>query len=182
MKMARASQDDRECASQVAAVLEALDKGFMPDCISACGDDVEWFDIEDSSQCRRIVERLLDIGTHGSMFRVTFGMEVVLDSDLLDPSSDTIEPHPSVVQALNSGWSALTAPGQVSVGDLVSFTLSGKPVCATVRQVLNSGTDLEEVVYNRKKNFYFITSMAIDGTGSHKAVSFRSSDLAGGAV
>lgn len=181
MKMARASQEDRECANQVASVLEALDQGFMPNCITA-GDDIEWFDIDDSDQCRRIVERLLDIGTQGSVFRVTFGMDVVLDSDLLDPDADTLEPHPTVTQALNSGWSALTAPGQVAVGDFVSFTLSGKPVCATVGQVLHAGTDREEIVYNRKKNFYFITSMAINGTSSHKAVSFRSSDPVGGAV
>lgn len=175
MKMARASQEDRECANQVASVLEALDKGFMPDCISAGGsDDFEWFDIDDHSQCRRVVERLIDIGTQGSMSRVTLGMDVLLDSALIDPDADTLEPHPSVLQAINSGWIALTSVGQIKQGDFVSFTLSDKPICATVRLVLDSGTDREEIVYNRKKNHYFNTSMALAGTSSHKAIYFRS--------
>ncbi|MNP77041.1 hypothetical protein D3C76_1743880 [compost metagenome] len=43
-------------------------------------------------------------------------------------------------------------------------------ICARARQIIASGTDKEEVVYNRKKNHYFLTSMAVDGTSSHKNV------------
>ena len=68
-------------------------------------------------------------------------------------------------------WVPLSRAGQVAVGDYISFTFSGRPVCARVSEVIAPGTDLEEVVYNRSRNHYFITSMALDGTGNHKSVS-----------
>src|SRR5690606_11764066 len=41
--------------------------------------------------------------------------------------------------------------------------------------VLQAGTEDEEVVYNRSKNHYFITSMVVDGSSSHKNVMVASS-------
>ena len=36
--------------------------------------------------------------------------------------------------------------------------------------VIAPGDPKEEIIYNRGKNLYFITSMAVDGTSSHKNV------------
>lgn len=74
-------------------------------------------------------------------------------------------------EAVGSGpWQPLTAPGQIQVGDWLSFMVSGRFICAPVRLVIDAGTDREEVVYNRGKNHYFVTSMAVDGTSTHKGV------------
>lgn len=69
-----------------------------------------------------------------------------------------------------SEWRPLTAPGQIQEGDRLSFRVGSSFICARARQIIASGTDKEEVVYNRKKNHYFLTSMAVDGTSSHKNV------------
>lgn len=77
-------------------------------------------------------------------------------------------------------FNALVRPGQIQPGDHVSFTVGGTLICAPVALVLFPGTCREEIVYNRKKNHYFITSMALDGSSSHKSVQVRSG-AAGGA-
>jgi hypothetical protein len=69
-----------------------------------------------------------------------------------------------------SEWHPLTAPGQIQEGDRLSFKVGSSFICARARQIIAPGTDKEEVVYNRKKNHYFLTSMAVDGTSSHKNV------------
>ena len=66
-------------------------------------------------------------------------------------------------------WRLISA-GQINVGDWLSFELGGKRMCVSAKEVLNRGTIREEIIYNRKKNFYFITSMVLDGTSSHKNV------------
>ncbi|MCO6057352.1 hypothetical protein NG726_11790 [Pseudomonas sp. MOB-449] len=104
MKMARASEQDLECAQQVASFLESLIKGYLPDCISSAPDEIDWLDLGDHDQLRRIVEALIEIAGKGSMFRVTFGMEVLLDprNELLDPNADTLELHPVLRQLWNN--------------------------------------------------------------------------------
>jgi hypothetical protein len=67
-------------------------------------------------------------------------------------------------------WEPLTSPGQVQLGDWLSFRVSGSHICARASLIIDPGTDREEIVYNVKKNHYFITSMAIDGTSTHKGV------------
>ena len=98
MKMARASEVDIEAALSVSRILEDLEKGYMP----GDGEEIEWFDREDADQCKRALGLLLDAASKGSMFRVTFGMAVVLDprNELLDPSADTLEKHPKTIAAL----------------------------------------------------------------------------------
>lgn len=75
-------------------------------------------------------------------------------------------PHPEQSER----WQSVTRPGQIDVGDWLSFTVGGCLICAKARDVLNPGTDREEVIYNRAKNYYFITRMAVDGSSSHKGV------------
>lgn len=82
-------------------------------------------------------------------------------------------------RGLCTAWDALARPGQIQPGDQLSFTVGGSLICAPVALVLFPGTDREEIVYNRKKNHYFITSMALDGTSSHKSVRVRSGAVGG---
>lgn len=78
-------------------------------------------------------------------------------------------------------WQIVTKPGQIEVGDWLSFTVAGCLICAKARDVLNPGTDREEVIYNRARNYYFITRMAADGTSTHKGVMRAASSVQGGA-
>lgn len=85
--------------------------------------------------------------------------------------------------AWGMGWNAamatklgymrpLTGPGQVQAGDVVGIRIGGDEYAALVSRVLNPGTDREEVIYDKPKNYYFITSMVVAGTSSHKDVHF----------
>lgn len=75
---------------------------------------------------------------------------------------------------------ALTEPGQINIGDKVSFMLGGceTRIAAIARWIINPGTEREEVIYNRAQNHYFITRMAIAGESSHKDVRIEVSPLA----
>ncbi len=67
-------------------------------------------------------------------------------------------------------WVALTAAGQLRKGDKIRFRFGQETLTETVALVLDAGTEREEIVYNRKRNFYFITSKALAGTSSAKEV------------
>jgi len=101
MKMARASQADLDAANDVSRIVGELEKGYMPSADEV--EDTEFFDRDDPEQCRRALCAILGAAAKGSLFRVTFGMAVVLDprNELLDPAADTLERHPKIVAALN---------------------------------------------------------------------------------
>lgn len=182
MLAAKACEDDLQCADQIVFTMEAIERGYLPDemCVQEIGEP---FSVEDSVQCQRVVRHLLDIASNGSIGRVVMGVRQLLDprSEVVAPDTDILALHPRLAQALEhaqqarlSGWAPLAAPGQIKPGDHLSFTVSGRPICAIAQEVLFPGTDREEVVYNRQQNHYFITTMAVDCTSSHKHVFVRS--------
>lgn len=63
-------------------------------------------------------------------------------------------------------WSALTGAGQVEPGDWLEFQVGDSTISCAAVEILFAGTEKEEIVYNRKRNHYFITSMAVGGTSS----------------
>lgn len=67
----------------------------------------------------------------------------------------------------------LTSAGQIKPGNTVHCDFKGRPQKYRVKEVLYAGTDKEEILINKKKNLYFITSMAIDGTSWAKNVRFE---------
>lgn len=87
-------------------------------------------------------------------------------------------PHPSAVsasvpeQAEAASWKAITAPGQVKVGDKLRFTIGDKKYSQRAKLILHAGSDKEEIIYNRRQNYYLITSMAMANKGSQKDVQF----------
>lgn len=66
----------------------------------------------------------------------------------------------------------LTKAGQIKKGAEIVLSNNGGGEVHTVDEVLNAGTDKEEILLNTKDNLYFITSMAIDGTSWAKQVKF----------
>lgn len=98
MKMARASEQDLEAALTVSRIIEELEKGYMPGDDNA--EETEFFDQDNPEHCKRALDAILSATHQGSIFRVTFGMAVVLDprNKLLDPDADTLELHPDLVR------------------------------------------------------------------------------------
>lgn len=182
MLVAKASEEDLRSVDHVVYALESIGAGRVPDelCVEEVG---EAFDVEDPAQCQRVVRHLLDVTETGSIGRAATGLRTVFDprNEVLAPDSDVLELHPRLVRSLAcadqlqaSGWAPLTGPGQIKEGDFVSFTVGDVPMCVKACMVLEPGTEREEVVYNRHRNFYFVTSMAVGGTSSHKRVFVRS--------
>jgi hypothetical protein len=65
----------------------------------------------------------------------------------------------------------ITKPGQLNVGDKIQVTGKSKKYdsTTTVKAVLNSG-DKEEILIDKSKNIYFITSMLLDGSSWTKEI------------
>ena len=98
MKMAKASTADIEMAIELSRFVEDLVDGMCPKqaCEDPESDAIEWLEDDPDEQHIRIISALQDIARKGSIFRVTFGMSVLVDprNELIDPAADTLEPHP----------------------------------------------------------------------------------------
>ncbi len=107
MKMAKASQADMDMAIELSNALEALSGHWgaaMPEKIAKelPGEEFERFSLDEPDDCRRVCEYLIGLTRSASLFRVVFGMTVLLDprNKIVDPNADTLEYHPEVVAAL----------------------------------------------------------------------------------
>jgi hypothetical protein len=75
------------------------------------------------------------------------------------------------------GWQRVTAPGQVKVGDKLRFTIGDKAYSEKAKLILNAGREGEEVIYDKSRNYYFITKCVLSGFSNHKNVEFRRAAL-----
>ncbi|WP_439684820.1 hypothetical protein MNJPNG_04760 [Cupriavidus oxalaticus] len=81
--------------------------------------------------------------------------------------------HPAEAQQSEAvAWQPITAPGQVSIGDKLHFTIGDTEYRETVKDLIDPGTDREEIIYNIRRNYYLITSMCMQNKGSQKNVRF----------
>lgn len=71
-------------------------------------------------------------------------------------------------------WQPVTGPGQVKMGDKLRFTIGDNKYSETAKLILHPGTDKEEVIYSKRRNFYFIMAMVMSGFSNHKNVEFMS--------
>ena len=67
----------------------------------------------------------------------------------------------------------LKAAGQIKNGATIVLANEGAGESYENIEVLNAGTDREEILLERKGNLYFITSMAIKGTSWANDVKFH---------
>lgn len=102
MMIGRATKEDIDDALKVLGWLHAIERGDMPECVDADGD--EWFDCDDGDQCRRVIDGLLDILNTGGMARVIWGMATVCSpkNAIINPDADTLELHPRIKKALEA--------------------------------------------------------------------------------
>ncbi len=99
MKMAKASEADLDMAMKLCSALDSLERRYMPSDDSE--DEIVWFDNCDADDCINAMNILLDILENGSLMRVVWGLAVLLDpaNKIVDPDSDVLEVHPSLVAA-----------------------------------------------------------------------------------
>jgi hypothetical protein len=74
--------------------------------------------------------------------------------------------------APQSQWMLITKPGQVKAGTRLRFDIGNDKYSETAKLILHPGTDQEEIIYNKRQNYYLITSMAIANKGSQKNVTY----------
>lgn len=81
----------------------------------------------------------------------------------------------SVLREEEFEWAEVRAAGQVRAGDkLRVYDARGEIKHFRVHQVLNPGDPRhEEIIVNRRRNFYFITSMLLDRTSWAKRALIR---------
>jgi hypothetical protein len=103
MKMAKASEADMDCATEIARIIGDIEKGYMPSDPDNHPDEFDFFHDDDAEQCQKVVEMLLKAARKGSLFRVVFGMACCMhpSNRLLDPDADTLEKHPEIIAALS---------------------------------------------------------------------------------
>lgn len=102
-----------------------------------------------------------------------------IDSRTLD-AVDGVDKHGSIrpsaepagQQEVTPKWQRITKPGQVKVGDKLRFTIGDSKYSETAKRILNAGKCDEEIIYNKRRNYYLITSMAIANKGSSKNCEF----------
>jgi len=74
----------------------------------------------------------------------------------------------------------LTEAGQIQKGATIVLAYKGDGQAHTAVDILNSGTDREEILLDLDVNLYFITSMAINGSSWAKKVKFSNIEEASG--
>lgn len=98
MKMAKANQADLDAAMEICHAVEALQRGQVPDGLAGA-DDIVWYD--DNEHAAQVVEYLVKLASSASLFRVIFGMMVLLDpaNEVVDPEASFLDTHPKHKQA-----------------------------------------------------------------------------------
>jgi hypothetical protein len=171
------------------AIREAL--GLM-NCMIACGESHSVTSTDALERAYRACDALAAIQASGE----PFGYFVIDSLDIPYPGSGfvrqkpkdgdyevvtplyTAAPAPVQAQPVASEWKSITAPGQVKVGTRLRFTIGDDKYSETAKLILHPGTDAEEIIYNKRKNYYLITSMAIVNLGSQKNVEYLATPAA----
>ena len=66
----------------------------------------------------------------------------------------------------------ITKEGQLEKGDLILLEMKcARVMTKKVSDVLNSGTAIEEIIYSKKKNHYYLTHNLLSGYSHIKNVS-----------
>lgn len=90
---------------------------------------------------------------------------------IIDAAPQPIAASPSIVPT-EQQWQDMTGYGQVKVGDFISFFIGEQHFDERVKEVLNPGTEREELIYNKKKNYYVISKNVLTGFGNVKQFRF----------
>ena len=94
MKMSKATQKDMEAALELCRALENLSGGYLPDVMAEGQEDAVHY--EEREHAEKVVEYIIGIQRRASLFRVCFGMTVLLDpeNEIVDQELTYLELHP----------------------------------------------------------------------------------------
>lgn len=138
MKMAKASEEDIEMTLELCRSLEDLEKGYLPAALSGDEELPIWYDEDEDGD--RVVQHLLAILRKGSVFRVAFGMAVMLDprNEVVDPDADCLEMHPKFDAAAKDAerYRLLRRGQHWSVIDGIGDTLRADDLDAAIDAVM----------------------------------------------
>lgn len=137
MKMAKASEADMDAAMKLCSALESLDRyRTMPTPDGDDAEDAEPFDEDSREDCKKALGMVLELFGRASLFRVVFGMAVILDprNKIVDPDADTLEIHPDIRHEQKDGmrYRALRRGQKWSVIDGIGNTLRADDLDAAV--------------------------------------------------
>ena len=101
MKLAKATQEDIDCAMKIAHALDAIGNQWgptLPADLCDDPDDPDEFDIQDLTDCQRVVMHLLELSDCSRLNRVVMGMAVLMDPDnkLVNRDADHLDFHPEI--------------------------------------------------------------------------------------
>ncbi len=104
MKMAKASDDDISLSIEIASIVDDLEKGHRPWRVFGEDDDKLWLDMDSVEDLRAVVEKIREIASRGSLFRVVFGMGVLLDpkNEVVDPDAYYLDIHPKFIALIEA--------------------------------------------------------------------------------
>lgn len=96
MKMAKATENDIEVSMEITSIIGNLERGYRPTLIFGDDDLGLLIDMDSIDDLRAVVAKIREIARRGSLFRVVFGMGVLLDpkNEVVDPDADHLEIHP----------------------------------------------------------------------------------------
>ena len=104
MKLAKASPQEVDALLNLMRVLNTAEDGIpcKPDGTWEEGEDMEWFDVEDSEHLRKFYDRVTAcFADHpGGLMRTIGGFHLAMTNDVFDPDADTYEWHPTLLRGV----------------------------------------------------------------------------------
>lgn len=138
MKMAKASNADIEVAMELCTALNSLNCSWpsLPRSMPGADDEDDHpFDRDDPAQCVQVLGYLLDLTERASLFRVVFGLAVMLDprNMCVDPDADTIEHHPFTIIGMDAKTARPLDKWHEDMGEALwwKFPLEEAPYCGS---------------------------------------------------
>ena len=128
LRMAKASLEDIAGGFDLAAILDAIDKGEYPSYFATPEDRdaaeesgiPTFFDADDFDHLQHLHRLLMDLLQRRrgfSLWRVVMGMDTILRNDILDPDDDCLAIHPKFAaenKRLRDALAALVGSGDVA--------------------------------------------------------------------
>jgi hypothetical protein len=105
--MAKANAQDMADAMKLERFLGQVERGDYPDPVDHDYDKADlpddWpmrFDENDTDHLRYFHEQVMKLIDRSSLTRVVFGFRVLMDNDVCDPASSTLDWHPDLAPAI----------------------------------------------------------------------------------
>ena len=112
--MAKANENDLNAALELCRALESLEDGYLPHEMDEGSDELVAYYADEHAE--KVVDYLVSISKRASLFRVCFGMTVMLapENELVDPNAETLEAHPKLVRIAGQRDELLAAMKKLS--------------------------------------------------------------------